>query len=89
MHDLYCMARAMKYAEISMIVTLDFLRLPFTATVGVLLHSEQLDVALVVGALVILLGNVIGVYGASKLKVPATNSGEVKTSSNQGNKGLK
>lgn len=63
----YCMANAMRYAEASTVVTLDFLRLPLIALVGVLLYSEQLEFALLIGGLLMLAGNIV------RLKQPAYN----------------
>lgn len=58
----FCMAKAMQYAEITRIVTLDFLRLPLIALVGVLLYSEPFEIALMAGGLLMLLGNFINLY---------------------------
>ena len=63
----YCMANAMRYAEASTVVTLDFLRLPLIALIGVLLYSEQLEFALLIGGLLMLAGNIVS------LKQPAYN----------------
>ena len=63
----YCMANAMRYEEASTVVTLDFLRLPLIALIGVLLYSEQLEFALLIGGLLMLAGNIVS------LKQPAYN----------------
>jgi drug/metabolite transporter (DMT)-like permease len=55
----YCMAKAMQYAEVTTVVTLDFFRLPLIALVGVLLYSEQLEIALIIGGLLMLAGNIV------------------------------
>jgi drug/metabolite transporter (DMT)-like permease len=39
----FCMARAMLYADATIVVPLDFLRVPLTATAGWLLYAERLD----------------------------------------------
>jgi len=54
----YCMTNAMKHTEITLIVIMDFLRLPFIALVGILAYGETLQVSLIVGALLMLLGNI-------------------------------
>jgi drug/metabolite transporter (DMT)-like permease len=64
----YCMVKAMLYAEASTVVTLDFLRLPLIALVGVLLYSEQFEFSLLIGGLLMLIGNIIS------LKQPAYNT---------------
>jgi len=53
----YCMARALLYADASVVVPMDFLRVPLTALLGWLLYSEQLDAFTVLGAALILAGN--------------------------------
>jgi drug/metabolite transporter (DMT)-like permease len=53
----YCMARALVHAEATVVVPMDFLRLPLTAFVGWAIYSEQLDVYTAAGAILILAGN--------------------------------
>ena len=61
----YCMARAMLHADATVVLPMDFLRVPLTATVGWLLYSERLDLFTVLGAMLILTGNLLN------LKPPA------------------
>ena len=58
----YCMTKAMQYAEVTTVVTMDFFRLPVIAIVGVALYSESFKITLVVGALLMLLGNLLNMY---------------------------
>jgi len=55
----YCMARAMLYADATIVVPMDFLRVPLTAAVGWLVYSERLDLLTVLGATLILAGNLL------------------------------
>ena len=55
----FCMARAMLYADATIVVPMDFLRVPLTATAGWLLYGERLDVFTILGALLILTGNLL------------------------------
>ena len=55
----YCMARAMLYADATVVVPMDFLRVPLSATAGWLLYAERLDIYIVLGALLILSGNLL------------------------------
>ena len=55
----YCMARAMLYADATVVVPMDFLRVPLTATAGWLIYSERLDMFTVLGAVLILTGNLL------------------------------
>ncbi len=53
----YCMARAMRHADATKVVPMDFLRVPLTAAAGWLVYSERMDLITVLGALLILAGN--------------------------------
>jgi drug/metabolite transporter (DMT)-like permease len=55
----YCMARAMLHADATVVIPMDFLRVPLTATAGWLIYSEQLDLFTVAGAALILTGNLL------------------------------
>jgi len=55
----YCMARAMLYADATVVLPMDFLRVPLTATAGWLIYSERLDMWTVLGATLILTGNLL------------------------------
>jgi drug/metabolite transporter (DMT)-like permease len=53
----FCMARALTHAEATVVMPMDYLRLPLAAVIGFLLYSEQLDVYTAIGAGLILAGN--------------------------------
>ena len=55
----YCITRAMKLVDATVVVSMDFLRLPLIAAVGFLFYGEPLEWAVLVGALVMLTGNYI------------------------------
>ena len=55
----FCMARAMLYADATVVVPMDFLRVPLSATIGWLLYAEQLDMFTLLGAALILAGNML------------------------------
>ena len=57
----YCMARALKIAPATVVVPMDFLRLPLIAFVGFLFYRESIDVFVFTGALVMLAGNLINI----------------------------
>ena len=65
----YCMARAMLYADATVVLPMDFLRVPLTATAGWLIYSERLDLFTVLGAALILAGNLLNLRAADP--VPA------------------
>jgi drug/metabolite transporter (DMT)-like permease len=57
----YCMARALVLADATVVVPLDFLRLPLIALTGFLFYNEALDWFVLLGALVMMAGNVINI----------------------------
>ena len=60
----YCMARAMLHADATVVLPMDFLRVPLTATAGWLIYSERLDMFTVLGAALILTGNLLNLRAA-------------------------
>lgn len=55
----YAMARALAHADATVVMPMDFLRLPLTVLVGWLLYSERIDLFTAGGAALILLGNLV------------------------------
>jgi len=52
----YCMTRAFKLADATVVVPIDFVRLPLIAVVGAALYGERFDPLILVGAAVIFAG---------------------------------
>jgi len=67
----YCMARAMLHADATIVLPMDFLRVPLTATAGWLIYSERLDLFTVLGAILILTGNLLNLKAPSPVAAPA------------------
>lgn len=67
----FCMARAMLYADATIVVPMDFLRVPLTAAAGWLLYSERLDAFTLLGAALILGGNLLNLRPAQPVAVRA------------------
>jgi drug/metabolite transporter (DMT)-like permease len=65
----YCMARAMLHADATVVLPMDFLRVPLTAAAGWLIYSERLDMFTVLGAALIVTGNLLNLRAAQP--VPA------------------
>ena len=55
----YCFARAMQHEDATVVVPMDFLRVPLTALVGWLVYSERLDLFTGLGVGLILSGNLL------------------------------
>ncbi len=52
----YCMASAMRLAEATVVVTMDFMRLPLIALVGYFVYNEELEILVAVGAVLVCTG---------------------------------
>lgn len=61
----YCMARAMTHADATIVVPMDFLRVPLTAMVGWFVYAEVIDIYTAAGAALILTGNLLNLKKAS------------------------
>lgn len=62
----FCIANAMRLADASIVVPMDFLRVPLAALIGFLLYAEVIDIWVAVGALIIFLGNILNVRAESR-----------------------
>jgi drug/metabolite transporter (DMT)-like permease len=67
----YCMARAMLHADAMVVLPMDFLRVPLTAMAGWLIYSERLDTLTILGAALILTGNLLNLRTAPALSARA------------------
>ena len=68
----YCFARAMQLADATVVVPMDFLRVPLTALAGWALYAERVDLLTLVGMALILTGNGLNLMraGESKRRTP-------------------
>ena len=57
----YCMARALALARATVVIPIDFLRLPLMGLVGFLFYAEPVSVAVMIGAAIMFAGNYINV----------------------------
>jgi len=63
----YCMARAFKLADATVVVPMDFLRLPLVALVGFAFYSEALDIWVAVGAVIVFAGTYVNLKSPAKV----------------------
>ncbi len=70
----YCMARAMVHAEATIVVPMDFLRVPLAAVVGYLVYAEAIDVFTALGAALILFGNLLNLRRGGTARIPVEPS---------------
>lgn len=64
----FCMVRALALADATIVVPMDFLRLPVAGLVGYWLYNEGVDMWLIIGAVFIIAGNLVNVLGGSRTK---------------------
>ena len=62
----YCMVKAMQLAEVSVVISLDFLRLPIIAIIGMLLYGEPFEVSVILGGGLMLLANLVNHWRRQK-----------------------
>ena len=68
----YCMARAMQHAEATVVVPMDFLRVPLSALAGWLVYAERVDLFTVAGVTLILAGNLLNLRRTTPARAAAT-----------------
>jgi len=64
----YCMTHALLHADATVVVPMDFLRVPLAALTGWVVYAERLDLLTVLGAGLILTGNLLNLKGAAKVR---------------------
>ena len=68
----YCMARALQHADATVVIPMDYLRVPLTALAGWLIYAERMDLLTVLGAALILSGNLLNTLPGRKAATEAT-----------------
>lgn len=69
----YCITRAMQLVDATVVVPMDFLRLPLIAVVGFILYDETMEWTILFGALVMFVGNYVSIQ-AEKRKLMSVYS---------------
>lgn len=62
----YCITNALSIAPATVVVPMDFARLPVIAIVGMLVYSEALDIWVFVGAAIIFAGNYLNIWNETR-----------------------
>jgi drug/metabolite transporter (DMT)-like permease len=62
----YCLARALSITDAIVVVPLDFLRLPLIAAVGMLFYGEPLEWPIMIGAGIMMGGNLLNIHAEEK-----------------------
>jgi drug/metabolite transporter (DMT)-like permease len=61
----YCLARAFQLADATVVVPMDFLRLPLIAVIGFAFYGEALTIWVFVGALIVVSGTWLNLRSAA------------------------
>jgi drug/metabolite transporter (DMT)-like permease len=69
----YCLTRAMQHADATVVVPMDFLRVPLTAIAGWLVYAERIDGYTVLGAGLILSANLLNLRRAVPARASAAS----------------
>jgi drug/metabolite transporter (DMT)-like permease len=64
----YCFARAMQHADATVVVPMDFLRVPLTAAAGWAVYAERVDLLTALGVALILAGNLLNLQRAPTVR---------------------
>lgn len=64
----FCMTKAFQLADATLVVPMDFLRLPLIAVVGALFYAEPIDQFVLFGAFLMLIGNSLNLRAEQKKK---------------------
>lgn len=57
----FCLTTALRLAPASVVMPIDFIRLPLIAVVGMTLYGEKIDIWVLIGAAIIFMGNYINI----------------------------
>jgi len=74
-----CFTNAMRYGDATLVVPIDFLRIPFAASIGVLLYAEPFDPLVLLGAAVSAAGIIWSLLEARQYPAKATSAREGAT----------
>ncbi len=70
----FCMAKALAHADGTVVMPMDYLRVPLSAVLGYLLYSEAIDGFTAVGAGLILVGNLFNLRRPNTKRIESTPS---------------
>jgi len=62
----FCLTTALSLAPATVVMPVDFIRLPVIATVGMLFYAEAIDIYVFVGAAIIFAGNYMNIWSETR-----------------------
>ncbi|MFK7941134.1 MAG: DMT family transporter [Roseovarius sp.] len=66
----FCLTAALSLAPATVVIPVDFIRLPVIAVVGLLFYSEPIDAFVILGAMLIFGGNYLNIWHETRAKSP-------------------
>jgi len=64
----FCLTKALQMAPATIVMPIDFCRLPIIATIGFLFYNEPLDIFIISGAVIIFLANYLNIWSETRAK---------------------
>ncbi len=68
----FCIAKALSYADATVAMPMDYLRVPLSAVIGYFMYSEGVDTLMAVGAALIVAGNLFNLRRPNASRIPQT-----------------
>ena len=68
----FCTAKALSYADATVAMPMDYLRVPLSAVIGYFMYSEGVDTLMAVGAALIVAGNLFNLRRPNAGRIPQT-----------------
>lgn len=72
----FCLTTALSIAPASVVVPIDFVRLPVIAVIGALFYDEPLDIFVLIGAIIIFSGNYLNILNETRAPKTAVTRAE-------------
>lgn len=70
----FCIAKALSYADATVAMPMDYLRVPLSAVIGYFMYSEGVDTLMAVGAALIVAGNLFNLRRPNASRIPQTSN---------------
>ncbi len=68
----FCIAKALSYADATVAMPMDYLRVPLSAVIGYFMYAEGVDTLMAVGAALIVTGNLFNLRRPNAHRIPQT-----------------
>jgi len=65
----YCLTNAFRHGDAIVVIPIDFLRVPMIGLIGWLVYAEQPELAVLIGAAIVISGVLINIYAESRARM--------------------